>query len=340
MKTSNRTNKKKRRLDLECLSAHRYGVIASIERKLPIHPLMPETAIQHIRQAVADLKRVRPEVADSEVILEFPHLEILRAKLVVSAMQQGALDLAAEASASPTGRSALGSDGKPLDRGAIQQVDNQEPAKGRTSKAIRSIDETSLAEAEQLAATAARVSMAAVDIGTKVVNQAESEPVTLEAAARDLANSPDERVSRKTYGRAVGPEQSVRYAQLGERMLGGGHCIPRDLQSADSFRLSKCKVATGRDGALIVEGSSDDPEWLRLNKEYPACTSIIRDADISTTCMLRSALALDRPVDMDVCVSERIRNKRRTLNPLAIHNKPELISGLRGMLEQLEDECS
>jgi hypothetical protein len=45
------------------------------------------------------------------------------------------------------------------------------------------------------------------------------------------------------------------------------------------------------------------------------------------------------PHDWYDCRGQVIRNKQRYLNPLAIHNKTKLISGLRSMLVQMEEKC-
>lgn len=313
MRKQNQENIKKRSLGPKGLASNHYGVVAAIETQWPTHPIKHTTAIQQMKQAFADLKRIRPEYAHSEVVIDMP--STLRFKLIVPATRQGAFDL--------RGSEKVSSD-------ASQVIHAAE---------IGTIEATALAEAEQLAAAAARVSMSAVDVGGKVVRQVERGNVSLEDAAEEFAKSLDEVVSRQTYARAAGPAQTIQFAQLGERTLGGSHIVSADLHSSDTFSLRGCRLLPGgRDGGFLLEGNPEDSEWNRLTTSHPNCNVLSGDKDGYVMQLLVFAMASDLPVDINVCLSERVRNKRRRLVPLLVHNLHEIIGCVRERLELIEEE--
>lgn len=339
MHKRHQNNIKKRSLDLESLASNRYGVVAAIETQWPAHPVKHSTAIQQMKQAFADLKRIRPEIASCEVVVDLP--PTLRFKLVVPSTTQGALDVnGAVVSSSKT------SGGTPTEGAGANNCEHRNAA--INSKDVRSnpnggpsrtIEATALAEAEQLAATAAIVSLSAVDVGGNVIRQVKNGNVSLEDAAKEFARSPDEKVSRHSYARAAGPAQTIRYAQLGERTLGGGHIVSADLHSSDTFSLKGCRLLPGgRDGGLYLEGNPSDPEWNRLSTSHPSCNLLSGDKGGYAMQLLGYALASNMPVDIDVCLSERIKNRRRRLVPLLVRNRSGIISGVRDRLELLEEE--
>jgi hypothetical protein len=332
-------NTKKRTLDLESLASNRYGVVAAIETQWPAHPVKHSTAIQQMRQAFADLKRIRPEVANCEVVIDLP--PTLRFKLVVPSMTQGALDInGAVVSSSKTGGATTVEDvfaNHCGDRNAVfSSKDVSSTPNGGPS---RTLEATALAEADQLAAIAAKVSLSAVDVGGNVVRQVKNGNVSLEAAIEEFAKSPDEKVSRQSYARAAGPSQTIQYAQLGERTLGGRHIVSADLHSSDTFSLKCCRILPGgRDGGFYLEGNPNDPEWNRLSANHPNCNLLSGDKDGYVMQLLGYALASYLPVDIDICLSERIKNRRRRLVPLLVRNRSEIIGGVRDRLELLEEE--
>ncbi len=336
MHKRHQNNTKKRSLDLESLASNRYGVVAAIETQWPAHPVKHSTAIQQMKQAFADLKRIRPEIASCEVVVDLP--PTLRFKLVVPATTQGALDVGgAVVSSSETCKATPTEEaGADLRNAVFGSKDVRSTPNGGPS---RTLEATALAEAEQLAAIAARVSLSAVDVGGNVVWQVKNGNVSLEDATKEFAKSPDEKVSRQSYARAAGPAQTIRYAQIGERTLGGGHIVSADLHSSDTFSLKGCRLLPGgRDGGLYLEGNPSDPEWNRLSTSHPNCNLLSGDKDGYAIQLLGYALASNLPVDIDVCLSERIKNRRRRLVPLLVRNRSEIIGGVRDRLELLEEE--
>ncbi len=320
--------RKKRRLDLKCLESKQYGVLSSTESNFPGHAVTLTYAIQQLKQDGADLKRVCPQSALGEVIIELPPR--CKLKFAIPAQRQGALDIVGKLGA-------LSSDNTDADReqASMATDESNSISDGRPP---RSIEETALLEVQRIAETAARISMAAVDVGNQLVARAEKHSIALEDAIEQLAESPDEKVSRNCYGRAGGQEKAIRYAAWGERTVGGNHTVAADLLSTDTFSLTGCKLMRGkRTGSYRLVGQPDDHEWIRL------CRHDLDEADLfdltETPLMelLGYALTSNHPVDIDVCLAEKFSKKQRRLAPLKIRNRCEIIARTRDRLELLEE---
>jgi len=325
---------KKRPLDLQCLATNRYGVVASTTVDSPGHPVKYPVQMQRLRQAAADLRKVRPDGSHCELVIEFPTNTVL--KLVVATTAQGSLLARAENELPSILPPEAGTDIETERANTDSGVASDGARQGK--RAVPSIAATALAEAEQLAAAAASISMAAVDVGHRVVDMAEKRRLTLEEAVAEFSTSPDEFVSRKTYARAGGPSQTINYSTIGERVLGGGHKVSAELHSANTFKLRRCHLAPGgRDGSFLLEGKDDDPEWQRLSDLYSCEFHLGGSKDSLAMQLLGYALASNSMVDVDVCISERASTKFRKLIPLAIHNRSEIVAGARDRLEFLEE---
>lgn len=323
MKGNQKGNAKKRPLDMECLAANRYGVVASTGVSWPGHPVKFDTAIQKLRQAAADLKRARPEGSHCEVVIDL-HLDT-PLKLVVAATTQGAL---------------VGNvDQNPNGQNIVNAIGSKEVESDSGPRHV-SIDASALAEAEQIAALTAKISIGAIDVGNSIVRKAEEHGLTLENAAQEFTRSPDENVSRKTYARAGGPTQVIRYS-LGERALGGGHKVSKDICSTDTFSLRHCQlIPGGRDGGFVLRGKDSDPEWRRLTDQYPALNILVGNRNSKAMQLLGYAMSSDILVDVDVCLSERVGTQRQKLIPIIVRNYAEIITGVRDRLEILEEGSS
>lgn len=319
---------KKRKFDLKCLQSNRYGVVSSTDSNFPGHPVTLSYAIQQLTQAGADLKRVCPQTAYGEVIIELPPR--CKLKFAIPAMDQGALDVEGELGFSAN----KNTDG---DQEQASMVTNEggSMSLGRPS---RSIEETALLEARRIAETASKISMAAVDVGNQLVDRAEKHSLALEDAIEKLTESPDEKVSRNSYGRAGGQEKTIRYSAFGERTIGGNHTVAADLLSTDTFSLAGCELMRGkRTGSYRLEGRSNDPEWNRLCQHGLDKIDLFDLTETPLMELLVYALTSNHPVDIDVCLAEKVSKKQRRLAPLKIRNRCEIIARTRDRLELLEE---
>ncbi|MFH2089046.1 MAG: hypothetical protein ABIK82_15475 [Pseudomonadota bacterium] len=320
-------NSRMRKLDLKCLQTNRFGVVSSTDAAFPGHAVTLASAIQQLNQAGADLKRVCPQTAYGEVIIELPAR--CKLKLVVPATDQGSLDVARNPE-HPVD-AVTNEDQTSKDSDQVELSNHREPS--------LPIAESSLAEAQKIAECASKISMAAVDVGNQLVDQAEASSITLEDAVAKLAESPDEKVSRNSYGRSGGQAQTIRYSALGERTLGGNHIVAADALSTDTYSLAGCHLIQGRrNGGYILEGNSHDPEWIRLSLLQLGEIEVVDDKNTREMELLGYALTSNHTVDIDVCLAEKIRNKRRWLKPLAIHNRSEIIARTRDRLDLLEED--
>jgi hypothetical protein len=319
-------NSKKRKLDLRCLESNRFGVVSSTDATFPGHAVKLSSALQQLSQAGADLKRVCPGVAFGEVIVELPAR--CKLKFVIPAMDQGALDVEGD----------FGSSKIPIyDENQASKVTSEEAPTTRGRHSL-TIEETALAEARRIAEAASRISMAAVDVGNQLVDAAEKKNLALEDAVEKLAESPDEKISRNSYGRAGGQEKTIRYSALGERTIGGNHIVVADLLSTDTFSLHGCKLTQGkRKGSYRLEGQPDDPEWIRLKQLDLDEFDLFDLKETPAMELLGYALTSNHIVDVDVCLAEKVSKKQRRLAPLKIRNSSNIIARTRDRLELLEE---
>lgn len=322
-------NSRKRKLDLKCLESNRFGVVSSTDATFPSHAVKLSSAIAQLNQAGADLKRVCPQMAYGDVIIELP--TCCKLKFVVPATDQGALDIESNIGAS-INTITVGDQ-------ASKVSDQDGPlSHGRPSL---SIEETALVEARGIAEAASQISMAAVDVGNELVDQVERNSLALEDAVEKLAESPDERVSRNSYGRSSGQVQTIRYSALGERTLGGNHIVAADLLSTDTFSLTRCKLMQGgRKGSYRLVGRSDDPEWIRLKHLHLDEIDLFDVKETPMMELLGYALTSNHTADVDVCLAEKVSKKLHRLAPLKIRNRSEIIARTRDRLELLEENDS
>jgi hypothetical protein len=318
----------KRHLDLNGLKTGQFGVVATINVEGAGHPVKFSTAIQALQQAHADLKRARPNFTHADVVIDFPSSVPL--KLVVPATPQGAFPL------------------EPRDKenfdyshhGApVPEIQPNMPDRVGASVNIRQLENSALAEAEQLAAAAAKISMGALDVGNDVAARLEKHGLMMEHISEELSNSPDEGVSRKICARARGPEQHVQYP-AGERSIGGGRTISTESRSRNAYKLTKCSVTPADRGRMLVlESSPHDTEWQRLQEDFRGINLLGGTEGSSLMQILRYAALACVSVNLEVCVSERIESKRRRLEAVRIFNTKEIISLAHERLNFLEETC-
>ncbi|MCX7176060.1 MAG: hypothetical protein NT159_19475 [Proteobacteria bacterium] len=337
MKTQKRlrSNRKKRYLDQKCLTEGRYGVIMSTGVEGSGHPIMFETAIQKLRKAKGDLESSNPNLVHGEVVIDLPlNLPLI---LIVPATPQGDLISTAEKGAS---EHRTADNVRHMDDSGTG-VGGPEDRLGKATGGPSTIEDTALAEAEHLAAMAAKISMAAIDVGDNMVSRAEKHGLSLEEATEELSRSPDATVSRKSYVRSTGPTQTIDYPIGGERVLGGGHKVSGDLISGENFKLRGCEVAIrGNDGSFHLMGRDDDPEWTRLKETGAAWAAVDGEEDNVAMGLLWFAFASALKVDVDVFLSEKAGTKRRRLVPVNVHNRLAIIAGARDKLLLLEEALS
>lgn len=315
---------KKRQLDPKCISSGRYATIASSLEIFPSEGVSGRVAIQKFKQAIADLLLSIPEGAQASVITELP--TSVRFKLVVPAIDQASLDIGHSYCLEEN------TDSVRLAKSSNEHLMKNDPI-------AYSIEASSQAEAERIAEAAGKTGIKAIEVGKQLVAQVETNATPLEVAQRDLALSPDEKVSRKTYGRATGPQRTIRFSTLGEKTIGGGHLIPSHLHSESTFSLTGCRLLPGgKNGGFYLEENPADPEWIRLSGIQSTHFELIADKGSSEMELLGHALASNQLVDIDVCIGERVTNKRRKLVPLRIRNRADVIANVLDRLALLAEE--
>ena len=304
---SKKSKAPKRPLDLAGLRAGHFATIADMSLPASGIPVVPEVFITKFRQAVADLKNTCPRNAPFNVIVDWP--SDIRLRSVVMALPQGAL------------------------------VPDDEVA-SPTCADHRKLETTALAEAEEIAATARGVSRAAIDIGNEVATEGERRQIPLDEVGQTMAASPDECVSRKTYGRARGPEAHIHYPDGNYRTVGGAKPIPAITHSDEIFHLQGCSLKPTKRGELELIALGPHEDWHRLQAYAPGVNLVKGEGDSPIQNSLIVAAKAGIRVDLTVCVTEKIATRERWCTPVAIQNKDEVFLQVREWLAFLQESLS
>lgn len=289
----------KRHLDLHGLKNGAYGVVASMKIEPSGYPVTLEAFRHAVNQCVIDLKNSCPENVPVSYIVDFP--VAIRIRAVVPASQQGSLH--------------------------PQMV-------GGTG--VQSIQESSVKEAEAIAAASRKISMAAIDHGNKLAQVAESRQISPADAAKILATSPDEKISRKTYGRARGPENQIDLID-GQRQVGGNRNIPATLLGETVFHLERCHLQEISPSKFRLEKDGGDKEWRKIQSELDGSTILQGQGDSPITVSLRYAEISRSPADLSVCIAEKMATKKRWMEPIKVSNSQEIFDRSREHISHLED---
>ena len=314
------------RLDLENLENHRYATIASVTLDAPSHPVFFEGMLSSIRQAKTDLLKVRPYYSRAQVIVFL--VGRLTFQLVVPATLQGALF------------SNTVVNGK--DRG--QSIDSEQSGDSKVSpnaspsaRLPLSLEESALKEAEQIAAASAEISMRSVDVGNLAASKTALQTLSLEETLIEFAQSPCEKVSRNIFVRARGPVQTIRYSK-GKKTVGGNCAVASRSFSAETFILKGCSIShSTQAGYLQLTTPAGEPGRTKLSERFPGTLLILNSKDDQIVRFLKYAEVNSLMVDLEVCVSEKVSTRRRTLIPLRLFNKAEILAYAREDLELLEE---
>jgi hypothetical protein len=92
-----------------------------------------------------------------------------------------------------------------------------------------------------------------------------------------------------------------------------------------------------RTGSYRLVGKPDDHEWIRMCHHDLDQTDLFDLAETPLMELLGYALTSHHPVDIDVCLAEKVTKKQRRLAPLKIRNRCEIIAKTRDRLELLEE---
>lgn len=296
-------NRKKRTLDANDLRTGNYAVIASTQWDSDGLPSLVLPFRNEIARQLRDLKIICPSKAPYVLMVEYKGS--IRISAVVPLTNQGAL--------------------------VERSTDVTSPPANQTLEA------SAKAEAEQIATVASKISQVAIDVGNQMASKAERRILPQEQTVETLAASPDERVSRKTYTRARGPEQRIQYAN-GDRTIGGSRTIPTSTLSTETFGLQRCFLEITKKGAFTLEPSDPgDDGWRRLQAHTPGIYTVKGQADSPIMQSLRCAALAGTPVDMKVCVAEKVATKFRWVEPIEIINKREIFAQARDWLNYLEE---
>lgn len=293
----------KRPLDLNGMKAGRYATVAEMSIPASGHPVTPEALHAKLQLAATDLRNASPDRAPVSLVVDWQ--SDIRFQAVVMALPQGALSTAVEEA--PT-----------------------------SSTVHRDLEESALAEAEEIAAATRQTSKAAIDIGNAMAAEGERWPIPMNELVQTMARSPDESVSRATYGRARGPEAHIHYPD-GERTIGGAKIIPTTTHSAESFDLQQCSLKVIKPGVLELACLVPHEDWRRLQSHTAGINVVKGEADSAIHNSLLVAAKAGIHVDMTVCVSEKITTGERWCTPIAIKNKQDVFIQGHEWLSFLEE---
>lgn len=312
--------KKTNPFETDAIRSGHFAVICSASVRPPQHPITLDNYLQNLEDVRRDLDKNNSAAVDTTVILdETPEITL---KLAVTMKNQGALI-------------APNDDESPVDIGNLATPTS---SLSLTKQNGLSLEASAVAEAEQIAQACARLSKGAIDVANTLVERAEREHLSIESASPTFAASPDENISRNAYCRARGPEQTLSF--LGEeRILGGGHAIPNQLYSKETFSLTQCRVAIShKNNRRYLKARVDDPEWLRLIRSFPmAVEELDGDLESDEMYLLRLAEASNQLVDVDVCLTEKVVTKKRRLVPLRVQNRAAIKDAINERLEVIEE---
>ncbi len=302
-KKSRRRNRNKRPLDLLGLKNGRYAKIDHAEVESKGYPQTGEMFLREISQKLKVVENCCPDNAPCTVIVEFD--SPIRIHAVVLASPQGSL---------------------------LTDTPDGIPSAQDQSK----LEETSLAEAEQIAAEAAKKIKGAIDVGVKMAEAAEQRTVPLDEAVETMAASPDERISRYAYGRTRGPKVDIKFNDS-RRAVGGGKDIPSTCRSTETFEITNCHLREIKPGQFLLESKSSNDDWLRLRAHTPGIEIVKGMLETPLIQSLQFTATAGIPVDMAVCVTEKISTEERWVEPISLKNKDEVFKQGRDWLNNLEE---
>lgn len=306
--------------EAEAIKAGHYAIICTARTKAQEHAITFERFLEYLKRVSRDLKKHNSTQANPIVLIDgMPEVTL---KLAVLRKTQGALIALDDENCSfDTGNSVAASAFSPLGK--------QENSP---------LEASAIAEAEEIARACARLAKDAIDAAGMLIKRAEQESLTIEAATPEFTASPDEKITRNTYDRAQGPEQTLSFSG-DERILGGGHAIPKQLHSKATFALKQCKVAiSSKRNSHYLQGNADDPEWQRLSKWSSYIVDEL-DSDVTSDEMylLRLAEVSNQLVDVDVCVTENPSSRKRRLIPIHVRNRAAIRLAINERLEVISD---
>jgi len=309
--------------EFEAIKSGYYAVICTALAIAPDHPVSFEYFVDLLEKVWRDLKKHNSASAGAVIVVE--DMPSIHLKLVVPRKTQGALMARIEEhTVAGVGDSAVPSAVAPL--------------VGQVGRNTLTLEQSAMAEAEEIARAAARVSKCAIDATNKIVEKAERESLSAEAAIPVFAASPDETITRNAYCRARGAEQVISY--LGdERLLGGGHAISNQLYSQATFALTQCRVAiSGKNNGRYLQGSAGDTEWQRLIEWSSFVVNELEGDEASDEMfLLRLAEATNQLVDVDVCIKEKVSTKGRRLVPLHVRNRSAIMTAVKERFEVIDE---
>lgn len=309
--------------EFEAIRSGHYAVICTALAAAPGHPVSFRYFVEQLQKVWRDLTKHNSGSAGAVVVVE--EMPSITLKLVVPRKRQGALMERIE-------EHCVAGVGDSADPSAVA------PLVGQMGRNTLTLEESAMAEAEEIARAAARASKGSIDAANTIVAKAERESLSAEAANPAFAASPEERVTRNVYCRARGAEQVLSF--LGdERLLGGGHAISNQLYSQATFALTQCKVAiSGKNNSRYLQGSAEDLEWQRLIEWSSFVVDELEGDEASDeTFLLRLAEATNQLVDVDVCIKEKVSTKGRRLVPLHVRNRSAIIAALKERLELIDE---
>lgn len=295
----------KRPLDLAGLKEGKIATVVDMMIPVPGFPVTTEGLQARIRQCTKDLLKACPDSAPVTVVVDWQ--SEIRLRCIVMALPQGALM----------------ADGE------------NDPFFSANNR----IENSALAEAEDIAKAARQISKAAIDVGNEIANEAERRIIPLHEIAQTMANSPDETVSRYIYGRARGSEAEMRYPD-GERTIGGAKDIPATTYSEETFALLQCNLREIKPGILTMNSLVPHEGWRLLQGHTPGIGLIKGEADSPILRSLLLAANAGIPVDITVCVSEKVATGERWCTPLSIQNAHDVFAQGHEWLTFLEESLA
>uniref|UniRef100_Q47GA7 Uncharacterized protein n=1 Tax=Dechloromonas aromatica (strain RCB) TaxID=159087 RepID=Q47GA7_DECAR len=298
-------NRAKRPLDLAGIREGKFAVVGGMTMAASEFSSTSEAFQARFRQVTNDLRKTGPAGAAVSVVVDWP-CEI-RFRSIVTALPQGALVADGENDACFS------------------------PDSG--------IENSALAEAEEIAKAARQISQAAIDVGNGIASDAERRIIPLNEVTQIMASSPDEAVSRYTYGRARGQETEIHYPD-GERIIGGDKPIPATAHSKETFALLQCNLREIKPGVLAMTSSVPHEGWRQLQGHTPGIELIKGEPDSTVLRSLLMAANARIPVDMTVCISEKVATGDRWCTPISIQNSREVFEQVHEWLTYLEENLS
>ena len=290
----------KRHLDLLSLKSRNYAVVGSTKIEPIGQPMTLAAFLNSLRQCANDLKNSYPENVPVSLIVDWPMP--IKISAVVPASQQGSL------------------------------LTDQ----GKDGACIQSLEESSLAEAEEIAAATRKISMNAIDCGNELAKTAETRRISIADAHTILAESPNEKIARKTYARARGSENQIDFVE-GMRQVGGNRNIPVALHGSEIFEIEKCHLQELSPTNFKLEKNGNDETWRKIQSQLEG-NAILRGQDDSpVNTSLRYAEISRTPADISVCIAEKVATKQRWLEPVKISNPQEIFNRSRDQISHLEE---